>query len=139
MHHIDIFLENGQFLTKNQIPLALSIKKLRNSIEKGKRKIKKWKKNAKNWKIKNHWPCWPGNRSFEDRSTSSSGLGILRGSRAHFSTLFSSVLQWFSLVLASKDWFQCVFKSIDLILGEIWGLWRLGFPFWVIFSSFNGS
>ena len=27
MHHIDIYLENGQFLTKNQIPLALRIKK----------------------------------------------------------------------------------------------------------------
>ena len=26
MHHIDIYLENGQFLTKNKIPLALSIK-----------------------------------------------------------------------------------------------------------------
>ena len=41
MHHIDICLENGQFLTKNQIHLALSIKKLGNSTEKGKGKIKK--------------------------------------------------------------------------------------------------
>ena len=28
MHHIEIYLENGQFLMKNQIPLALSIKNL---------------------------------------------------------------------------------------------------------------
>ena len=34
MHHIDIYLENGQFLTKNQIPLALRIKKMGNSTKK---------------------------------------------------------------------------------------------------------
>ena len=34
MHHIDIYLENGQFSTKNQIPLALRIKKMGNSTKK---------------------------------------------------------------------------------------------------------
>ena len=35
MLHIDIYLYNGQFLTKNQNSLGIGHKKLGNSIEKG--------------------------------------------------------------------------------------------------------
>ena len=99
--------------TKNQIPLALNIKNWGIQLK----KVEEWSKNEKvrkNWKHKNCWSHW-------GPSTGSSGLGFLRGSHAHFSTLFSSILQGFSLVL------------------EIWGLWRLVFSFWVVFSSFNAS
>ena len=40
-HHIDIYLENGQFLTKNQNSLVIEHKKLGNLIEKGMRRFKK--------------------------------------------------------------------------------------------------
>ena len=41
MYHIDIFLDSGQFLTKNQNSLDIGHKKLGNSIEKGRGRIKK--------------------------------------------------------------------------------------------------
>ena len=52
MYHIDIFLDNGQFLTKNQNSLDIGHKKLGNSIEKGRGRIKKMKKCAKIGKSK---------------------------------------------------------------------------------------
>ena len=39
--YIDIYLENGQFLTKNQNSLGIGHKKLGNSTEKGMERIKK--------------------------------------------------------------------------------------------------
>ena len=47
MHHIDIFLENGQFLTKNQIPLALSIKNWGIQLKKARGRSKNEKKMQK--------------------------------------------------------------------------------------------
>ena len=108
-------LRKWSILDQKSNSLGIEHKKLRNSTEKGIGMIKKKKEKVrKNWKHKNHWSRW-------GQSTGSSGLGFLKGSHAHFSTLFSSILQGFSLVL------------------EIWGLWRLVFSFWVVFSSFNVS
>ena len=84
-HHIDIYLENGQFLTKNQNSISIEHQKLGNST--GKKNAEGGLRNEKvhkKWKVKERWPCWPGSRSVEVWSTGLSGLRTLWASCASF-------------------------------------------------------
>ena len=114
MHPIDTYLDNGQISTKNQNSFGTRHKKLGTSTEKGRRRITKWE-SAQKFENSKHWPrrpYWLSSRSDQDRSTSSSGFGVFK-KLPHFSfcTIF---LRFFkvSLILASKDWFECVLDRL---------------------------
>ena len=111
-HHIDIYLENDQFLTKNQISFSIGHKKLGNSIEKGRGRIKKWKGVQKS-----------KDSALTKRSTGSSRLRALRVSRASFSASFSLVLQGlhrfsglrkiFVVIVADWSFFGWDFRNLE--------------------------
>ena len=144
MHHIDIYLDNVQFLTKNQNFLGIGHKKLGISIENGMRMITKWIC-APKLESQNHWLHWPGGRPVADRSIGCGlvdrfvGVGIFKRFPCPF---FCIVLLRSLRFFTSFGFWRLIlmhFGPIDLFLGEFWRLWRLGFPVWVVFSSLGVS
>ena len=134
MHHIVIYLDNGQILTKNQNSIGIGHKKLWISTENG-RGITKRGNEQKNWKIKlltvlTRWSTRPG---LVDRFV---GIGVFKWLPC-FS--FCTILLHFfkvSLILASRlIWVR--FGLIKCFGLAFWEDWRLGFQIWAAFSSFT--
>ena len=101
MHHIDIYLDNCQILTKNQNSLGIGHKKLGISVEKGRGRIKKGENMQK---LKSQNVDRLTRRSMDqDRSTDLLGFWVLK-SLMHF-TFYIVLLCFFrvSLIWAFRD------------------------------------
>ena len=118
MHHIDIYLDNGQILTKNQNFLGIGHQNLWISTKNGKGRITKWENVQKKLKSQNV-DCID---QVVDRTRTGrlvrQDLGFLRDSHTLVSALFSSISLRF-----------LYFLLIETYLSTFWTDWRLWIGF----------